>query len=179
MAETRLHQMPPETLKQKQAFEVWFRNNRDPVRTAEEIGTSHQAITKWAKAYRWDARALKREMGIDSNIERLNINEKVQRYKDQRDLAELLRQAGIKYIVENGISSAKDALLAIKTAADLDKPLDDIPGWVIDILNAPEANLVKLQRELESRRRNAIGDGEAEDQGNATQAQSIPFTESG
>ena len=79
--------------------------------------------------------------------------------KRHRQAAELMQRRGIERLAKNEIASDRDALAAIKEGVSLERQVEGMPSWVVEILNADESELQRRYAELDARRRAAMAGG--------------------
>jgi hypothetical protein len=150
-----------ETARHIEVFETWHGVARNWSKTAQKSAVSRRLLYDWADKFNWHERADRRDREAQRIADESATVERAQRIEAQRRAGTALRLRGMEYLSQNGITSARDAIAAIKTGIEIERQADVLPDWVFAILAADTAELESLVKRLDAQREAAqltVGD---------------------
>jgi hypothetical protein len=139
-----------ETGKHREAFEVWYSQNRSFVLTVPKVSASDRTLRNWASAFEWHQRADERDARAQVIADEAAARERAERQIKRRQAGELLAEKGRAFFAEEGIDNARDAMQAIKIGTEIERKEDGVPDWVLLILNANSNELEQMGKRLGS-----------------------------
>lgn len=148
-----------ETPRQRQAFEAWYAADCSAPKIAETFRVNERCIREWAERYGWHARADARDAEAQVKVDRDAITRRVAMLKRHREAAEVAFRRSVQGLAEHKPDSFRDAMGGLKTSIDLERQVDGLPDYVLQILNAGPEELDRIVADLDARRREALGAG--------------------
>lgn len=141
-----------ETAKHYQAFLVWYELDRHYDKTRTKLGVNKNTLANWIKVFEWHARADVLDAHAQAKIDSKLVNERVKRQAKMNEThfqtgQELLIVSN-KYLEENGIDNGAQAIAAAKAGVEIQRKVEGLPDWLIDIFGMSEAELVKERARL-------------------------------
>lgn len=137
-----------ETERHRQAFEVYYQSDRDYMAVAERFSVSGTSVRKWCDWFGWRSRADRRDEEARKKADKEAIARRAAMLKRHRQAAELMQRRGMERLTGNKIASDRDALSAIKEGVALERQVEGMPSWVVEILNADADKLESLIADL-------------------------------
>jgi hypothetical protein len=149
-----------ETARHIEAFEAWHSVARNWSKTAQNSAVSRRLLYDWADRFNWTQRADRRDREAQRIAGEAAAADYARRIEAQRKAGTALRLLGMEYLSQHGITSARVAVLAIKTGIEIEREADVLPAWIFAILAADAAELESLVKRLDAQREAAklIGD---------------------
>lgn len=139
-----------ETEKHKKMFEVWYLNKRNITLTARQLGVSHMPIRRYSEWFDWDKKANQRdiELGVKATNDEIIVDKCIEVVERHKEISKALLGIGMKFLEENGVETARDALAAIKLGMEMERKSFDLPDYVKEITSKTDQELVRRAREL-------------------------------
>lgn len=111
----------------EQAFYIWHDNNKCGShklvnllpKTAEGNSPARMVIERWMHEKGWIERADALDAEVSRKLDEEVINKRMEMYKEHAQVGEMLIAKGKKYLEENGITQAPDAIRAITSGVDI------------------------------------------------------------
>ena len=116
-------------------FLIWYKNGRPSLRKLSKIlpvssvgrPASEWALRTWYKSEEWKKRADGMDAEVSREINKEAIEEKILMLKRHADAAGRLVQMGLKYLDENDIVKAADAIRAISVGIEQERAARGMP----------------------------------------------------
>lgn len=148
-----------ETSRHLEAFEKWYAASRDFGKIWKDLETPEQTLRNWGTWFDWHGRADRRDTEAKALADREAVKRKAQMLIRHRQSGEVMHLRGMEWYKNNKIESAADACRSIEKGIQIERQAEQMPDWVIEILNADEQQLRRTEAELDARRRAALADG--------------------
>jgi hypothetical protein len=111
----------------EQAFYVWYDSNKCGShklvnllpKTEDGNSPARMVIERWIHEKGWIERADALDAEISRKLDDEVINKRMEMYKEHAEVGEMLIAKGKKYLEENGITQAPDAIRAITSGVDI------------------------------------------------------------
>jgi len=137
-----------ETQKHQSAFEAWYEAGCSFRKISQILAVPERTLYDWAKWFDWHDRASRRDAEIRRLTDQATIRECARRVEEHLKSGTLLRTRGTEYLLNNKISTAREALQAIRIGIEIERQADPFPDWVLRVLNADDHELDELERAL-------------------------------
>lgn len=130
-----------ETARHKEAFEVWYANERNgeaSYRILRNKGGPRTSATiyNWERIYEWDARADERDALALEKLQKKAIEERAKRIEQHANLGKLLQSKGGKYLQMYTLGDGNQAIRAITEGVKMERQalgIDDKADLDLDI----------------------------------------------
>jgi hypothetical protein len=142
------------SLTQRQnAFEVWYRTDRSFPAAARETGIKEYTIRQWGHRYNWPARANERDLEVERIAARRAIRRKAEMLERHRRAGELMVMRATQFFrngdsAQTPIERSADAINAMKAGIDIERTAESLPAWVFELLEADDATLATIVRQV-------------------------------
>lgn len=141
---------PRETQRQKVAFEVWYELGRNCLQTAKALKVHENSIYAWRERFHWDERADNRDAEVLRALEREATRRHVQMIERHRKALFVLFNRALERLQEP-LDSENAAIMALEKAIRLERELEGLPSWVMEVVNADDATVVQMAQRAAKR----------------------------
>lgn len=137
-----------ETTRHRQAFKIWYENNRDVAKTFENLPLkgrpeSHYTLYNWIAYWGWHERADALDAEVERKLNAEAVQRKVEMLKRHAVLGKQMQGKGAEYLKNHGVDNSASAIQAVKTGIDVERKAEGMPDWVAAILGADDDDLLK------------------------------------
>lgn len=138
-----------ETAKHLRAFQTWYEADRDYQKTSNILSIPNGTLRTWGDWFGWKARADRLDREAAEKADRDAVKRRAAMLIRHRQAAELMQLRGIERLKGNKISGDRDALTAIKEGVALERQVEGMPSYVVEIMNADAERLDSLIAEYQ------------------------------
>jgi hypothetical protein len=131
-----------------EAFEFWYGGDRTIQPVADRFNVSYQAVKAWATAFTWRDRAAERDAEVQRRLDREAINRKAQMLREHRMAGELARRRAVENLRNHAINETRDALAALKLGIEIERQVEQLPQYLLQVLEMNDDQALALQRQL-------------------------------
>jgi hypothetical protein len=137
-----------ETTRHKDAFELWYANNRSFSKIRQQVAVPERTFFNWVEWYGWHARADARDAEAAAIADREAIQRRAEMLRRHRQAGELLTRRGMEYYARQAVAKGTEAIAAIGKGVELERTAEGLPAYVAGILTANDEQLAVMERAL-------------------------------
>lgn len=138
--------MHRETARHREAFELWYDNDRNCPKVAARLRTSERTIRRWIARFDWHARADARDREIARRLATDAVRRRVEMIERHRKAAQLLIARGQQLLARQELRSEREAIEAIRIGCALERLIEGLPTWAIEVATADDATVSTMAR---------------------------------
>jgi hypothetical protein len=112
-------------------------------------------MDRWIAKWGWHDRADARDQEAARRVEADAIERKRKLLERQRQIGAALQTAGTRYLNERmreghtPIDNVRDCIAALKTGIDIERQAEDMPGWIMQVVNATDDELDAIELQVD------------------------------
>lgn len=134
---------PRETKRHKAAFEVWYELGRNCLQTAKALKVHENSVYLWRDKFNWDERADRRDVEVTRALERDATRRQVQMLQRHRQAVMVMFKRGLERLA-TPLESEHAAITALEKAIRLERELEGLPSWVLEVVSADDAKVLEM-----------------------------------